>query len=50
MEVDGQHVVIANKGGAFKVECSDAALRGRVERALGRMRAALSPLDLGDLD
>ncbi|PSC69750.1 Cleavage and polyadenylation specificity factor subunit 3 [Micractinium conductrix] len=50
VEVDGQHVVIANKGGAFKVECSDAALRGRVERALGRMRAALSPLDLGDLD
>ncbi|KAL4445408.1 hypothetical protein ABPG77_011233 [Micractinium sp. CCAP 211/92] len=47
VEVDGQHVVINAKSG--KVQCADATLRGRVEKALGRMHAALSPCDVSDL-
>lgn len=47
VEVDGQHVVVNSKSG--KVRCADDVLRGRVEKALGRMQAALSPLDVSDL-
>ncbi|PRW05865.1 Cleavage and polyadenylation specificity factor subunit 3 [Chlorella sorokiniana] len=47
VDVDGQHVVVNAKSG--KVQCADGALRERVERALGRMQAALSPLDVSDL-
>lgn len=47
MDVDGQHVVVNAKSG--KVQCADGGLRERVERALGRMRAALSPLDVCDI-
>ncbi len=47
VDVDGQHVVVNAKSG--KVQCADKALRERVERALGRMQAALSPLNVTDL-
>lgn len=47
VDVDGQHVVINAKSG--KVQCADAALRARVEKALGRMQAALAPCDVSDL-
>lgn len=47
MEVDGQHVVINAKSG--KVQCADATLQGRVEKALGRMHAALMPCSVADL-
>lgn len=47
VEVDGQHVVINAKSG--KVQCANAALRGRVEKALARMHAALMPCDVSDL-
>ena len=46
--VDGQHVVINAKSG--KVQCADEALRGRVEKALNRMSAALAPCDVSQLD
>lgn len=47
VDVDGQHVVVNAKSG--KVQCADSSLKERVERALGRMQAALSPLDVSDL-
>lgn len=47
VEVDGQHVVINPKGGS--VQCAHAALRGRVEKALERMHAALQPCDVSDI-
>lgn len=45
--VDGQHVVVESKSG--KVQCADATLQARVQRALERMRAALAPCDVSDL-
>ena len=47
VEVDGQHVVLNAKSG--KVQCADQGLRGRVEKAMGRMTAALAPCDVSDL-
>jgi len=47
VEVDGQHVVINAKSG--KVQCADAGLLARVEKALGRLHAALEPCDVTDL-
>lgn len=47
VEVDSQHVVVSAKSG--KVQCVDAGLRGRVERALERMHTALAPVDVSDV-
>ena len=47
VEVDGQHVVLNAKSG--KVQCADQGLRGRVEKAMARMTAALAPCDVSDL-
>lgn len=41
VEVDSKHVIVDTKGG--KVQCADEALRGRVDRALRRMGAAMQP-------
>ena len=45
VEVDGKHVVVHAK--SLEVQAADAALRGRVERALRRMQAALEPCGTG---
>lgn len=49
VEVDGQHVVI-NMSKSGKVQCADAALKGRVDKALDRMKAALEPVPCDLLD
>ena len=45
VDVDGKHVIINAK--SSKVQCADDQLRARVERALGRMAAALQPCEVG---
>lgn len=45
VDVDGKHVVINSKSG--KVQCADEALKGRVEKSLSRLEAALNPCEVG---
>lgn len=45
VDVDGKHVIIDAKSG--DVQCGDAALKGRVQKAMGRMQRALNPCEVG---
>ena len=41
VDVDGKHVIVNSKN--RRVQCADAALKSRVEKALQRLHAALNP-------
>ena len=45
VDVDGKHVII-NTRKHNKVQCADDVLRGRVEKALARVSAAMQPCDV----
>jgi len=45
VDVDGKHVIINGKSG--QVQCADDALRGRVEKSLARLNAAMHPCEVG---
>ncbi|KAK9813025.1 hypothetical protein WJX72_007682 [[Myrmecia] bisecta] len=48
VEVDAKHVIVDHKNG--KVECSDEALKGRVEKAVQRLVEAMSPCAVDEAD
>jgi cleavage and polyadenylation specificity factor subunit 3 len=45
VDVDGKHVVVNSKNGS--VQCVDEGLKARVEKALNRLTAALTPCEVG---
>jgi cleavage and polyadenylation specificity factor subunit 3 len=45
VDVDGKHVVVNSKNGS--VQCADEALKARVDKALNRLMAALTPCEVG---
>ena len=46
VDVDGRHVIVNSKSG--KVQCAEDVLRLRVERAIGRMQAAMAPCEVAE--